>query len=257
MSFSEANSTEASAAAAKPQVTPTTWSDRLSALGNIPPLFRIVWKAAPKVVASSLACRVVAALMPVAMLAVTKVIIDSIYQLSSAHKALPETFWWLVGLQFALASLGTLLARAVDFCDAVLADKYTRYISTVIMTASLAASILFYSPWILLALVVCIVPAFLGETHFAFLGYSLNFRQTPAKREMEYLRILGGSKESAKELKLFGLAPYLVGRYTRLSDELHRQTVRLQKRKLWFGALLTLLGTLGYYGTYAYVIYQT
>ena len=303
MSFSDANSTEASAAAAKPQVTPTTWSDRLSALGNIPPLFRIVWKAAPKVVASSLACRVVAALMPVAMLAVTKVIIDSIYQLSSAHKALPETFWWLVGLQFALASLGTLLARAVDFCDAVLADKYTRYISTeimrhaasldlatyenysfydkldrarvqgtdrlamiqasgrlvqeVIMTASLAASILFYSPWILLALVVCIVPAFLGETHFAFLGYSLNFRQTPAKREMEYLRILGGSKESAKELKLFGLAPYLVGRYTRLSDELHRQTVRLQKRKLLFGALLTLLGTLGYYGTYAYVIYQT
>ncbi len=288
---------------AKPQGSPSTWSDRLSALKNIPPLFRIVWEAAPKVLASSLACRVFAALLPVAMLAVTKVIIDSIYQLTSQHKPLPTIFWWLVALQFGLASLGTILARLIDFCDNVLADKYTRYISTqimrhaasldlatyenysfydkldrarvqgtdrigmiqasgrlvqeVIMTASLAASILFFSPWILLALVVCIVPAFLGETHFAFLGYSLSFNQTPARREMEYLRILGGSKESAKELKLFGLGPYLVGRYTRLSDELHRQTVNLQKRKLLFGALLTLLGTVGYYGTYAYVIYET
>lgn len=275
----------------------------MSALGNIPPLFRIVWKAAPRVVASSLACRIGVALMPVIMLGITKVIIDAIVQLTSQHKPLSHTFWWLVGLQFALAALGTILARVIDFCDAVLADKYTRYISTeimrhaasldlatyenysfydkldrarvqgtdrlamiqasgrlvqeVIMTASLAASILFFSPWILLALILCIVPAFLGETHFAFLGYSLNFRQTPARREMEYLRIIGGSKESAKELKLFGLAPYLVKRYTGLSDELHRQTVNLQKRKLLFGALLTLLGTLGYYGSYAYVIYET
>ena len=31
-----------------------------------------------------------------------------------------------------------------------------------------------FSPWILVALIVCVVPAFMGETHFAFLGYSLN-----------------------------------------------------------------------------------
>jgi ATP-binding cassette, subfamily B, bacterial len=287
----------------KTQGPSSRWSDRLRALRNIPPLFRIVWKAAPKVVTGSLACRVVVALLPVAMLAVTKVIIDAIVQLASRHTPLPKAFWWLVLMQFGLASLGTILARIIDFCDNVLADKYTRYISTqimehaanldlaayedynfydkldrarvqgtdriymiqssgrlvqeVILTASLAASILFYSPWILLALIVCIVPAFLGETHFAFLGYSLSFSQTTARRQMEYLRVLGGSKESAKELKLFGLAPYLVGRYTSLSDELHRQTVRLQKRKLLFGALLTLLGTVGYYGTYAFVVYQT
>jgi ATP-binding cassette subfamily B protein len=282
---------------------PSRWSDRLKALRNIPPLFRMVWKSAPQVVAWSLSFRVIVALLPVAMLAVTKFIIDSIYNLTSRNQALPASFWWLVGLQFGLACLATILTRLVDFCDAVLADKYTRYISTqimehasrldltsyedyvfyekldrarvqgtdrvamiqssgrlvqeVIMTASLAASIMFFSPWVLLALIVCVVPAFLGETHFAFLGYSLNFNQTPAKRTMEYLRVLGGSKESAKELKLFGLRTYLVNRYTNLSNELHRQTVGLAKRKLIVGALLTLLGTLGYYGTYAYVVYET
>jgi ATP-binding cassette subfamily B protein len=139
----------------------------------------------------------------------------------------------------------------------VLIQATGQLIQQLVTTVSLAAGILFFSPWILLALVACVVPAFLGETHFAFLGYSLNFRQTPAKREMEYLRVLGGSKESAKELKLFGLSPFLVGRYLKLSNELHSQTVGLAKRKLIIGGLLSLLGTLGYYGSYAFVIYET
>ena len=132
-----------------------------------------------------------------------------------------------------------------------------RMVQELITTVSLAAGILFFSPWLLLFLIACVVPAFLGETHFAFRGYSLNFQQTTARRLMEYLRVLGGSKESAKEVKLFGLGPLLVRRYKNVSDELHCQTVGLAKRKLVFASLLTLLGTLGYYGAYAYVIYET
>jgi ATP-binding cassette subfamily B protein len=116
---------------------------------------------------------------------------------------------------------------------------------------------LFFSPWLLVALIVCVVPAFLGETHFAFLGYSLNFQQTTARRQMDYLRILGGSRESAKEMKLFGLGPFIVRRYTELSDKIHHENLGLAKGKLVFGSLLTMLGTMGYYGTYAFVIYRT
>jgi ATP-binding cassette subfamily B protein len=271
------------------------WRERIRGLNNVPPLFKMVWEAAPAAVASSLSLRLVISLIPVAMLAITRVIIDSIYGLTSQHKALPGFFWWLVALEFCLASLGTILARLTDFCDSVLADKYTRHISTRIMehasrldltryedpsfcdkmerarvqgtdrvmmiqmtgrliqegitTASLAVGIFLFSPWMLFFLFLCVVPAFLGETHFAFLGYSMNFKQTPARRQMEYLRVLAGSKESAKELKLFRLGPFLVRRYKALSDDLHHQTVDLAKRKLLFGGLLTVLGTLGYYGT--------
>jgi ATP-binding cassette subfamily B protein len=279
------------------------WRERIAALKNFPPVLRMVWEAAPKVIVSSLACRVIAALLPLAVLAVTRVIINDIVNLTTHRSALPANFWWLVVLEFVLAGVAGILMRLINFCDIVLADKYSRHISTKIMqhasrldltsfedplfydklerarvqgtdrivmiqasglliqqmvtTVSLAGSILFLSPWILVALVACVIPAFLGETHFAFMGYSLNFRQTPAKREMDYLRILGGSKETAKELKLFGLGSFLVGRYTKLSDELHLQNVGLAKRRLWVGALLTVLGTVGYYGSYAFVIYQT
>ncbi len=283
--------------------TAPRWRERLQALRNIPPVLSMVWEAAPKVIVASVTLRVTTALLPLAVLKVTQVIIDDVYNLTARHKALPHYFWWLVALEFGLASLAAILVRLINFCDVVLADKYSRHISTKIMehasrldlmsfedpsfydrmerarvqgtdrivliqatglliqqlvtTVSLAAGIVFFSPWILIALVACVVPAFLGETHFAFMGYSLNFRQTPAKREMEYLRVLGGSKESAKELKLFGLAPFLVGRYAKLSNELHAQTVGLAKRKLMVGGLLSLLGTLGYYGSYAFVIYET
>ena len=285
---------------AKPEAK---WSERLQALRKIPPVMRMVWTCAPEVVALSVGARLAVSVIPVALLWVTRIIIDAIDRHIWYHAALPHTFWLLVTLEFALASLAAMLGRALCFFDSVLADKFTRHISTRIMehasrldliryedplfydkmeraraqgtdrvmlvqmmgrlvqdlisAVALAVGIGFFSPWLLVFLIVCVVPAFLGETHFAFLGYSLSFEQTPARRQMEYLRILGGSRESAKELKLFGLGPFLVGRYKVLSDELHRQNVGLAKRKLIFGAFLTLLGTLGYYGGYAFVIYQT
>jgi ATP-binding cassette, subfamily B, bacterial len=69
--------------------------------------------------------------------------------------------------------------------------------------------------------------------------------------------MLGTSKESAKELKLFGLGQFFSGRYESISNEIHHQHVELAGRKLVVGSLLALLGTVGYYGTYAYGIYLT
>jgi ATP-binding cassette subfamily B protein len=127
----------------------------------------------------------------------------------------------------------------------------------VIAAVSLSVGIVWFSPWLLALLVGAVVPAFLGESHFAFEGYSLNIRQTPVRRQLDYLRTLGASKESAKELKLFGLSGFLSGKYARLSNQLYDQNIRLARRRLLAGALLSLLSTAAYYGAYADVIYQT
>ena len=277
------------------------WRERLKALKNIPPVMRFVWDAAPAVVISTLFFRVVAALIPLSILAVTKFIIDSVNQLKQAP--LPHIFWWMVLLEFVLAAVATFMSRIIEFCDTALADRFTRHISVelmkhaskldlmsyedpvfydklvrarvqsvdrvqtiqiagrliqeVITTVSLVAAIFAFSKLLLLGLLICVIPAFLGEIHFGFMNYSLSFQQTPGRRELDYLRVLGGTKESAKELKLFGLAPFLVGRYSDLADKLYHQTIGLSKRRLLFGTLLALLGLTGYYGSYAYVIYAT
>jgi ATP-binding cassette subfamily B protein len=132
-----------------------------------------------------------------------------------------------------------------------------RLVQQVITAASLSVSILLFSPWLLLLLIAGIVPAFLGESHFAFLGYAKNFRQTPVRRELDYLRVLGGSREAAKELKLFGLKDFLIGRFTRLSDQIYRENVDLARRRLIAGSFLSVIGTAGYYSAYVYVIWRT
>lgn len=279
------------------------WNERLHALRNIPPVLRIVWESGPSVVIWSGALRLLAGGVPLSILAVTRWIIDAVVAHVSKGRSIPPVFWWYVGLEFALASVGAILSRLIGYCDSRLAEQYILHISVRVMehasrvdlttyddpafydqlerarvqatdrlvmiqavgnllqqaitTAALAASILFFSPWLLAILVLFVVPAFLGDSHFAFLGYALNFRLTPIRRELDYLRTLGASKESAKELKLFDLSSFLTGRYKALSEEVYRQTLQLARRKLRVGALLSVLTTAGYYSAYAYVIYRT
>lgn len=132
-----------------------------------------------------------------------------------------------------------------------------RLIQQVITTITLSISIMVFSPWLLLLLVVGVIPAFVGETHFAFLGYAKNFKQTPVRRQLDYLRILGGSKEAAKELKLFGLQEFLSRRFKKLSDQVYEEDISLARRKVMAGSLLSMIGTAGYYTAYVYAVWRT
>ncbi len=279
------------------------WRERMSALRNLPPVLAIVWRSGPLVVTLGLVFRLLASLQPIALLYVSKLIIDLIVTLLSHHQPVPARLWWLVAAEFLIAVLGNVLTRIIDYLDSLLADKYTRHVSIqvmkhaaeldviayedpvfydrlerarvqatdrlamiqmlgrlvqqVITTITLSASIIYFSPWLLLLLIAGVLPAFLGESHFAFLGYAKNFRQTPVRRQLDYLRVLGGSKEAAKELKLFGLSKFLTERFTRLSDQVYEENVALSRRKLIAGGLLSIVGSLGYYSAYVYVIWRT
>jgi ATP-binding cassette subfamily B protein len=114
-----------------------------------------------------------------------------------------------------------------------------------------------YVPWLLVLLVVAVLPSLLGETHFASLGYSLLYSWTPERRQLDYLRYIGASDISAKELKLFGLSDFLVGRYDKLSQEFYEANKSLSVRRSVVSTLLSIVGTLGYYAAYAVIIYLT
>lgn len=243
-----------------------------------------------------------AALIPVAMLMVSKRILDAVQAHYTTHTLVPY-FWWLVGAEFALAALGAITSRAIGYFDSLLADRFTRHVSLMVMehasrldlssyedhkfqnrlararleatnrvsmiqaigsvaqqmvaAVSLAIGILWFAPWLLAVLVAAVVPAFVGESHFAFIGYSQSVRQTPARRKMDYLTDLGSGKDSAKEVRLFGLSGFLSSQYATLSQGICDENARLAGRRLRAGALLSVLSTIGYYGAYAFVIYRT
>ncbi|HEU5169551.1 MAG TPA: ABC transporter ATP-binding protein [Gemmatimonadales bacterium] len=122
---------------------------------------------------------------------------------------------------------------------------------------SLSAALVLYVPWLLVLLVVAVLPALLGETHFASLGYSLLYSWTPERRQLDYLRYIGASDLSAKEVKLFGLSDFLVDRYASVSRDFYEANRALAVRRSVASTLLATIGTLGYYAAYVVIIYLT
>jgi ATP-binding cassette, subfamily B, bacterial len=127
----------------------------------------------------------------------------------------------------------------------------------IVTLASLAGVLALQLPWLLLLLVVAVLPSFLGETHYAALGYSLLFSWTPERRLLDYLRYAGASDEMAKEVKLFGLSDFLIGRYAKLSGDFYQANKRLAIKRNVVSTVFVTVGTLGYYGAYAVSIYLT
>src|SRR5271154_3604979 len=132
-----------------------------------------------------------------------------------------------------------------------------RLVLEIITLISLSVGVIAYSPWLFLVLVVCVIPAFTGESHFAFLGYGLQHSLTPIRRELDYLRVLGTSKESAKEMKLFRLGGYFHDRYAELTDGIIQRNRKLTRKRLWWGSALSAVGSVGYWGSYAFLVSQT
>ena len=126
-----------------------------------------------------------------------------------------------------------------------------------ITVASLAAGLIAYAPWLIALLAVALVPAFLGESHFNTLGYSLNHHWTPERRQLDYLRQVGASVETAKEVKIFNLHRFLIERYKLLAERFFRANRTLARKRAFWGTLLAALGTLGYYAAYAYIAWRT
>ncbi|MGZ3838943.1 MAG: ABC transporter ATP-binding protein [Flavisolibacter sp.] len=138
----------------------------------------------------------------------------------------------------------------------ILLSQVLGQVQDLITMAFLAAGLMVFNPWLILLLIIAVLPAFLGESYFNDRSYSLSRRQTPERRELDYLRFVGASDETAKEVKIFNLSGFLVDRFRTLSDKFYRDNKQLSiKRSLW-GTGFSLMGTLGYYAAYVYIISQ-
>jgi len=145
-------------------------------------------------------------------------------------------------------------ARQQTVGRTVLLSQVMSQVQDLITMGFLAAGLLVFNPWLILLLVIAILPAFLGESYFNDQTYALSRSQTPQRRELDYLRYIGASDETAKEIKMFSLSGFIIERFKVLSDKFYIDNKRISvKRSLW-GTLFTLLGSLGYYAAYVFII---
>lgn len=272
------------------------WTERIRAIRNLPGVLRLIWDSSHRLVIGSMVGRLTGALLPVAVLWVSKQIFDILVNYRDRPSEAVAHGWPWLAAEFGLACAGLAIVRVVDYFDARLADKFTHTVSLRVMDhasrldlssfedadfydklerarvqatdrvailgafgnllqrfialVSLAAGIIWYSPWLFALLFVCVLPAFLGETHFAFLGYTLAAKLTPIRRELDYIRVLGSSRDTAKEVKAYALGGPLHDRYRHLSEQVMDANLLLTRKRLGWGMLLVLIGTAGYYAGY-------
>lgn len=148
-------------------------------------------------------------------------------------------------------------ARQQTVGRTVLLSQVMSQVQDFISMAFLLTALVAFNPWLILLLLLAIIPSFLGESYFNSKNYALSRSQTPERRELDYLRYLGASDETAKEVKIFGLADFIIAHFKTLSDKFYRDNSKLAIRRSIWGTFFSILGTLGYYAAYGFIIYET
>jgi len=121
-----------------PTVDPSrpTLRARLGALRTLPPFLALIWRTSPGLTASSLALRLIRALLPVATLFVGKLIIDEVVHLPQQPGHPTDAAGWfasglllrlalLIAAELGLAVSTDVLGRVVSLVDALLSERFT------------------------------------------------------------------------------------------------------------------------------------
>jgi len=129
-------------------------------------------------------------------------------------------------------------------------------VQSLVSISTLIAGLIYFEPYLIILLVLSIIPSFINEIWFSQRQYSLARGWTAERRELDYLRYIGANNETAKEIKLFGLTDFIVGRFKDLSQQYFELNKKLAVKRSALGFVFNLLGTLSYYGAYVFIIYR-
>jgi ATP-binding cassette, subfamily B, bacterial len=139
----------------------------------------------------------------------------------------------------------------------VLMGQVFEQVQDLISVLFLGTGLVLFNPWLIVILVVAVIPSLFGEIHFNQKVYSLTLGWTPERRELDYLRYIGASDETAKEVKSFGLADFLAERFKKIADRYYLANRQIAIKRAVWGTGLQLVGTIAYYGAYIFIIGQT
>ncbi len=147
-------------------------------------------------------------------------------------------------------------ARQQTIGRTILLSQVLSQLQDLITMGFLAAGLMVFNPWLIILLLFAVIPAFLGEAYFNDQSYALSRRQTPERRELDYVRFLGASDETAKEVKIFNLSDFIIARFRELSSQFyHDNRILVIRRSVW-GTIFSMLGSLGYYLAYVFIIFK-
>jgi len=277
-------------------------------------LFLLVWRTNPTLSLLLILLRLIAAVVPVAILYIAKLLIDEIIMLSSKDLAnfgfqealesgVLDKVIILIVIEMFVVLVSDIVTRWVSAVGDLLGEQFSNKASILLMqhtekltllqledselqdqlqrarlqaesrgqlvnqvmsqfqelisVASFLMVLFNYSPLLTIILVCSYLPLAFVELKFNGRTYALNYAHTLKKRELIYMRQLGTDPSSAKEIKMNRLIPYLVSRFSVVSQKIliENRSIIIQKN-IW-GTALASANTAVYYFVSALVIWRT
>ncbi len=126
-------------------------------------------------------------------------------------------------------------------------------VQNAVSLASFGAILVQFSPAAVLILALAGLPAFFAEAKFSGDAFRLFRWRSPETRMQSYLETVLAREDHAKEVKLFGIGPLLLGRYRDIYEKLYLEDRALTLRRDAWGFALGLVATLSLYGAYAWI----
>ncbi|MCF4101558.1 ABC transporter ATP-binding protein/permease [Gillisia sp. M10.2A] len=124
----------------------------------------------------------------------------------------------------------------------------------IITVTSLISALIYFYPILILLLIISIIPSFINELKFSKSSYSLQKSWTPERRELDYMRMIGASDVTAKEIKLFGLADFISDTFKNIADKYYQANRKLSIRRTIWAGLFHIIGDMAYYGAYIFIV---
>lgn len=283
--------------------TKLSLSEQWHALSNLPKFIGLIWNTNKSLTVWNILLRLLASVLPLAILYVGKEIIDSIVSLIGNPQLDQAYLWKMFAVEAGLVVVQILLRQGISLIDGLLGDLFSNKVSEdiirhaatldlyqfenadfydkmerarqqttsrtvllslvltqmqeIISLISLGVGLIIFSPWLIVLLVLAVIPSFIGELHFNMKSYSITRSWTQERRELDYLRFLGASNESAKEVKIFNLAEYLSSQFGSVARRYYEANRKLAISKSTWAGILSAIGILAYYGAYIVIILQT
>ena len=126
-------------------------------------------------------------------------------------------------------------------------------VQNAISLASYAILLIQFSPITVGILIIGGIPEFLAEAKFSGDKFRLFRFRSPETRMQMYLETVLAREDYVKEVKLFQLAGRLLRRYKDIFARLYAEDRRLTLRRDLWGFVFGLLGTVAFYGAYAWI----
>ncbi len=127
---------------------------------------------------------------------------------------------------------------------------------TVVTLVSLIFLLVHLAWWLAIVALIVPIPAFFSSTRYGWRGYQLMRRQSPERRLMAYFVTLMTTDTYNKEVKLFNLGDYFIGKFWDLATSLYKQDKKLLLRRYNINFLWTGLTVVANTAIYLYVALQ-